>query len=176
MKIRVAQKTDLNPIQRVIEAAFSQNESKVISKFTAELLSEVSTPLIKSLVAELEDEVVGFVSFSPIFLNSPANINGYILAPLAVSPKNQKKGIGSKLIKKGIHLLSKDKVDILLVYGDPNYYGRFGFKKQTARPFIPPFPLTYDSGWQGVTLSNREVKNTSIPFSCVNALNNPDLW
>ena len=119
MDIRLAQETDLNLIKRIVETAFSEEENKVIIEFASDLFSETSSPPIKSLVAEVDNQVIGYVSYSPIFLKSDASIIGYILAPLAVSPDHQKKGVGSNLINTGIDMLSKDGVDVLLVYGAP---------------------------------------------------------
>ena len=71
-----------------------------------ELSNEITTPSIKSLIAETDNQVIGYVSYSPIFLKSDTSISGYILSPLAVSPEHQKQGVGSNLIKSGIDLLT----------------------------------------------------------------------
>ena len=107
MNIRLAQETDLDSILKVIETAFSDEENKVIINLVQELSRETSSPSIKSLVAEVDNEVIGYVSFSPIFLKSDSNISGYILSPVAVSPEQQKQGVGSNLIKSGIDMLTK---------------------------------------------------------------------
>ena len=136
--IRLAQETDLGSIQKVIETAFSDEENKAISNFAADLSKETTSPLIKPLVAEVGIKVISFVCYSPIFLKSDSGISGYILAPLAVSPEHQKQGDGSNLIKSGIDMLTKDGAGFLLVYGDPDYYGRFGLKDEIGRLFVPP--------------------------------------
>ena len=133
MDIRLAQEIDLDSILKVIETAFSDEENKVIMNLFQELSREVTSPSIKSLVAEVDNQIIGYVSFSPIFLKSDSGISGYILAPLAVSPEHQKTGVGSNLIESGIDMLTKDGAGILLVYGDPDYYGRFGFKEEIGR-------------------------------------------
>ena len=176
MNIRLAQESDLASIQRVIKTAFSDEENEVISSFAADLLTEIASPPIKSLYAEVDNQVIGYVSYSPIFLKSDTNISGYILAPLAVSPAHQKQGVGSNLINSGIDMLTKDGAGILLVYGDPDYYGRFGFKEEIGRSFVPPYPLEYPFGWTGMMLNGTAVPNKSMKFECVNALSNPELW
>ena len=67
IKIRLAQETELGSIQKVIETAFSDEENKVISNFAADLSKETTSPPIKSLVAEVGTEVIGYVFYSPIF-------------------------------------------------------------------------------------------------------------
>ena len=118
MNIRLAQQTDLDSILQVIETAVSDEENKVITNLVQELHQETTSPSIKSLVAEVDNQVIGYVSYSPIFLKSDSSISGYILAPLAVAPKHQKKGIGSNLIKSGIDMLTENGFGIVLVYGD----------------------------------------------------------
>ena len=176
MNIRFAQETDLESILKVIETAFSDEENKVIMNLVQGLHQETTSPSIKSLVVEDENQILGYVSYSPIFLKSNSSISGYILAPLAVSPEHQKQGIGSNLIKSGIDILTKDGAGVLLVYGDPNYYGRFGFNEEIGRIFIPPYPLDYPFGWTGMMLSGTAIPEQTIQFDCVSSLSNPDLW
>ena len=128
MPIRFAQKVDLDSTLKVVETAFSDEEHEVIKNIVLELSKVTASPSIKSLVAEVDNQVVGYVSDSTIFLKSESRISGYTLAPLAVSPEHQKQRIGSNLINDGIDMLTKDGAAVLLVYGDPNYYGRFGSK------------------------------------------------
>ncbi|ADE38944.1 GNAT family N-acetyltransferase [Candidatus Puniceispirillum marinum] len=176
MNIRFAQETDLDSIQKVIETAFSDEENKVIMNLVAELAKETTIPSIKSLIAEKDNQVIGYVSYSPIFLKSDSTISGYILAPLAVSPEHQKQGVGSNLINSGIDMLTKDGVSVLVVYGDPEYYGRFGLKEEVGRSFMPPYPLEYPFGWLGMTLKDTAIPDTPIKFECVAALSKPDMW
>ena len=176
MNIRLAQEADLDSILKVIETAFSDEENKVIMNLVQELSRETSSPSIKSLVADLDDQVIGYVSYIPIFLKSDSNISGYILAPLAVYPEQQKQGVGSNLIKFGIDMLTQDGIEVLLVYGDPAYYGRFGFKEEIGRWFVPPYTLQYPFGWTGMMLNDTPVPEQPIQFECVSALSKPDLW
>ena len=176
MNIRLAQEIDLDSILKVIETAFSDEENKVIMNLVQELSREVTSPSIKSLVAEVDNQVIGYVSYSPILLKSDSSIVGYILAPLAVSPEHQKQGVGSNLINFGIDLLTKDGVGVLLVYGDPAFYGRFGFKEEIGQSFVPPYPLQYPFGWTGMMLNDTPVPEQSIQFKCVSALSKPELW
>ena len=177
MKVRLADDKDLNPVLKVVETAFADEANKLaIMDFVRGLFSEVTSPPIKSLVAEVDDEVIGYVSFSPIYLESETKITGYILAPLGVSPNHQRKGVGSNLINEGKRMLSTDGVDVVLVYGYPNYYGRFGFKEETARPFVPPYPLQHPQAWMGIVLSDISVGENPIKIDCVASFAKPDLW
>jgi putative acetyltransferase len=176
MNIRLAQETDLDSILKVIETAFSDEENKLIMNLVVELSEETTSPSIKSLVAEVDNQIIGYVSFSSIFLKSDSSISGYILAPLAVAPKHQKKWIGSNLIKSGIDMLTENGVGVVLVYGDPDYYGRFGFKAEIGLSFVPPYSLQYPFGWTGMMLNETSIPEQPIQFECVSALSKPDLW
>lgn len=176
MNIRMALGTDLASIRKVIEAAFSDEENKVIGNVAADLASDTTHPSIKSLIAEVDNQVVGYVSYSPIFLSLEANISGYILSPLAVAPEHQKQGIGANLIKAGIDMLNKDGIDVLLVYGDHKYYGQFGFEEEIGRSFVPPYPLEYTFGWLAMMLNGKNPPDIPVPIECVAALSKPDLW
>jgi putative acetyltransferase len=77
-----------------------------------------------SLVATIDDEVVGHVLFSPV---TPGN--GLGLAPVAVMPAHQRRGIAAVLIGEGLKRCS----GYVVVLGDPAYYQRFGFRR--ARDF-----------------------------------------
>jgi len=109
-------------------------------------------------------------------LKSAYDISLYILSPLALSPEHKKKGVGSNLIKSGIDMLTKDGVGFLLVYGDPDYYGRFGFREEVGSLFVPPYSLKYPFGWTAMPLNSTATPKTPIKFDCVAALSKPDLW
>ncbi|MDA9825560.1 N-acetyltransferase [Alphaproteobacteria bacterium] len=176
MNIRLAQETDLDSILKVIETAVSDEENKLIMNLVVELSEETTSPSIKSLVAEVDNQIIGYVSFSSIFLKSDSSISGYILAPLAVAPKHQKKWIGSNLIKSGIDMLTENGVGVVLVYGDPDYYGRFGFKAEIGLSFVPPYSLQYPFGWTGMMLNETSIPEQPIQFDCVAGLSKPELW
>ncbi|MEM9808286.1 MAG: N-acetyltransferase [Cyanobacteria bacterium P01_D01_bin.56] len=176
MNIRTATSLERDNIHNVHWAAFPEEERELVSKLAVDLLLKETDPPILSLIAETEGNVVGHVAFSPVSIDSNQTIQGYILAPLAVKPDCQKHGIGSQLVKNGMQQLSTMGVDILLVYGDPKYYGRFGFNADVAESYIPPYKLEYPFGWQGVALGDSGVQQSSIQIACVNSLSDPALW
>ncbi len=120
--------------------------------------------------------VVGHIAFSPVSCIINENFRGYILAPLAVHPHCQKRKIGCRLVEAGIQHLLKANVDIVFVYGDPEFYGRFGFDGDTASHYTPPYKLRYSFGWQAKLLTDANKFSSKGQLSCVSSLKDPELW
>ncbi len=121
--IRNEQPRDALAIRRVIEQAFGQPAE-------ADLVEALrrSHALTVSLVAEIGGEVVGHVAFSPITIETrDASHDALGLAPLAVSPAQQRRGIGSMLVRHGLDACRAADKPIVVVVGHPEYYRRLGF-------------------------------------------------
>lgn len=176
MVIRTATGLDQQKIQDIYRSAFPAEERDIVAELAVNLLSQDTTPSILSFTAETEDVITGHIAFSPVMLPDNSPCQGYILAPLAVATDHQKQGIGSALVKHGIQQLTQQSIDFLLVYGDPKYYGRFGFSETTAKPYIPPYDLQYPFGWQGLMLSERPAAKSPLQITCVPALCDPAMW
>ncbi|MCD4669948.1 MAG: N-acetyltransferase [Actinomycetia bacterium] len=175
MQIRKATQDDAENIKNVYLQAFDNSEAQMISNFAVNLLNENHPVKIISIVAIKNNEIVGHVAFSPVFYESTNKHFGYILAPLAVSPKFQKNKIGSSLVKYGLDVISKIGKFIIFVYGDPKYYYRFGFKADLAKNFIPLYTLQFPEGWQALNV-NSAVFSKGTSITCVDSLNDPKLW
>ncbi|WP_315859500.1 N-acetyltransferase [Cyanobium sp. ATX 6A2] len=176
MEIRIANQADRDDVRSIYLSAFPEGERNLISDLAVDLLTQRTTPVTLSLVAESGGDAVGHVAFSPVAFRNSEDVHGHILAPLAVEPTHQKTGIGSALVEDGIRKLSEMGTSIFFVYGDPKYYGRFGFSGDVAKPFKPPYDLQYPFGWQAITLDEALAKKCLGPISCVPALCNPKLW
>jgi len=176
MSIRIATSLDRDDVSDLHLCAFPEGEREVVSKLAINLLSERTTPQTISLVAETEGAVVGHVAFSPVTIDNNENLQGYIMAPLGVKPDYQKHRIGSKLIESGIQQLLKMGVNILFVYGDPEYYRKFGFSADVADRYTPPCKLQYPFGWQAIVLNEFYIAKSSINIACVTSLCDPELW
>jgi hypothetical protein len=89
-------------------------------------------------VASVNDEPLGFVSFSPLKAAGTGEVVASLFAPVAVHPHRQRRGIARSLIARGFEELSRSGPRVVLVYGDPAFYGRFGFAREVARASVPP--------------------------------------
>ena len=175
MQIQEANIKDVEGITNLYLQAFDNSEAELVSNLAIDLLHEKSTIKIISLLAINNNAIIGHVAFSPVFLESINEHFGYILAPLAVLPTHQKKGIGSAIVKSGLDTISSLGAFIVFVYGDPRYYSRFGFKTELAQNFTPPHTLQYPEGWQAMKL-NSTVLTEGGKLKCVNSLDDPRLW
>lgn len=175
MNIRIAAAEDRDDIHKVHLSAFSVEERAIVAKLAINLLSEKTTPPVLSLIAKSDSAVVGHIAFSPVKINH-TNGQGYILAPLGVAPAYQNRSIGSRLIENGIQRLLKMEATILFVYGDPKFYGKFGFNAATASQYSPPYKIKYPFGWQGLILKNGHDIVTPAKITCVTSLSDQRLW
>jgi putative acetyltransferase len=93
-----------------------------------------------SLVAEVDGRVVGHILFSELpIVTESGTVAALSLAPMAVLPEYQRRGIGSQLVKRGLEMCRELGHRIVVVLGHEEYYPRFGFSWQLARPLASPF-------------------------------------
>lgn len=89
-----------------------------------------------SMVAELDGMIVGHVLLSR--LQGPAK--ALALAPLGVDPEWRDFLIGTELTNRALAKAREDGWYSIFVVGDPVYYGRFGFRADTADHVKTPYP------------------------------------
>ena len=93
-----------------------------------------------SLVAEEDGRVVGHILFSDLPIVTPGGeVQALALAPLAVLPSHQRRGIGSRLVRQGLRSCTGAGHRIVVVLGHPEFYPRFGFSAKTAERLKSPY-------------------------------------
>jgi len=134
---------DIASIDEITRLAFEgEEEAKLI---VAIRNSDYFIPKL-SLVAVQNNHVVGHILFSPITIESPeTSVDALALAPMAVSPGCQNRGIGTELVRNGLEACKKLGYKIVIVVGHPNYYPRFGFKPARALGLQAPFEVPDDA-------------------------------
>jgi putative acetyltransferase len=135
--VRPEVRADYPAIRQVNEAAFGTSEEATL----VDQLREDGMTLL-SLVATLNDQIVGHILFSRMSIDSPQGdlIPAVALAPMAVLPEFQRQGIGGQLIRQGLDGLRDLGERIVIVVGHPTYYPRFGFSAVQAQALEHPFP------------------------------------
>ena len=93
-----------------------------------------------SRVAERERSVVGHILFSDLpIMTDRSTIPALARAPMSVIPEFQRQGIGSALIRRSIDPCHAQGHQIVIVLGHPEFYPRFGFSSELARPLLSRF-------------------------------------
>jgi putative acetyltransferase len=78
-------------------------------------------------------EIVGHVLHSTVDLEMDGiAVRAAALAPVAVVPAWQRMGVGTRLVREGLHRLRVLRYQAVVVLGDPGYYARFGFSRELA--------------------------------------------
>ena len=115
------------------EAVYEVNRLAFKQKLEAELVgmlrnSNTFIPEL-SLVATVGDKVIGHILFTKIKIVTPASleVESLALAPMAVMPAFQNKGVGGLLIKHGLNKARELGYRSVMVLGHEHYYPKFGF-------------------------------------------------
>jgi putative acetyltransferase len=81
-----------------------------------------------SLVAVQDNHLVGHIAFSPVTItSSTGTMEALGLAPMAVLPAYQRRGLGSQFVEAGLTACHHTPYGVVVVLGHPRYYPRFGF-------------------------------------------------
>jgi putative acetyltransferase len=124
--IRPEQPADIPAVRSVHEAAFpTATEADLVEKLRR------NKKAVVSLVAEnkVDGRIVGHIVFSPVTFDPPVDVVAFGLAPMAVLPGHEKHGVGRRLVQNGLAECHSQGACLVVVLGDPGYYGRFGFER-----------------------------------------------
>jgi putative acetyltransferase len=144
--VRNESPTDFDAVYEVNLRAFGQeNEARLVEE-----QRRVGDTI--SLVAEVDGCVVGHILFSPIVIEGQdGNVPALALAPMAVLPDYQNRGIGSKLVRQGLETCRSLGHKIVIVLGHAQFYPRFGFIPARLQGIEAPFEVP-DEAWMALEL------------------------
>jgi putative acetyltransferase len=140
MIIRLLTPADFDAVDIVHRAAFAS--TALGHRGEADLVRHIHADgdALVSLVAEIDGQIVGHALFSRMEVEADGvPLRGAGLAPVGVLPDLHSGGVGSALIWRGLEMLHEQGIQISFVLGHPDYYPRFGYSKEAARPFASPF-------------------------------------
>jgi predicted N-acetyltransferase YhbS len=156
--IRPEKETDYQTIKMVNDRAFGQsNEGIMIEHLRArsDYIAELS------LVAVIDDTLVGHLLLFPVTIKNDLKTTTTLsLAPMAVHPDFQKKGIGSQLVWEALNKAKKLGFNSVIVVGHPKYYPRFGFKPASTWNIQLPLEVP-DEAFMAIELKPDSLKNCS---------------
>lgn len=133
--IRDEQPSDIDAIYQVEFDAFGQaDEADLVNRLRDQNVSWISH------VALLNSEIFGHAMYSMVTVTDGDTVREFpALAPLAVAPSHQKKGIGGHLMRAGLQATRDAGYGLMFLIGHPSYYPRFGFQ--------PALPLGFTSDY-----------------------------
>jgi len=153
--IRKEEEKDYKKIYEVNKLAFQQeNEGKLIEKIRE---GDNFFPEL-SLVAEIDNRIVGHILLSKIKIVGDSVYESLALAPMAVIPNLQRQGIGSALIKKGMEKAKEQGFSSIIVLGHKDYYPKFGFQKASKWNIRCPFEVS-DEAFMAIELKENALKS-----------------
>nr|WP_279379518.1 N-acetyltransferase [Polymorphobacter arshaanensis] len=118
--------SDIRTIAAMTAAAFGDTSEVIL----VERLRAAGN-VCAAIVAEEDGELVGHVLLSVM----SAPFMALALAPLAVHPLCERRGIGAALVRAAIAAATEFGATAIFVLGDPDYYTRFGFSAALADGF-----------------------------------------
>jgi putative acetyltransferase len=129
IEVRAEKPDDLKAIQTVNIAAFGrESEANLVNQLRG-------TKATFSFVAIESEQIVGHIFFSPVSIEGACvnDLSILGLAPLAVLPDFQRRGVGSLLIQHSLGELARLGFKAVVVLGHPDYYPRLGFTPAKER-------------------------------------------
>lgn len=142
MNIRAEKWEDGEEIYQINQLAFKgHDEGKLVDNIRS---TDAFIPEL-SLIAEKNNIIVGHILFSHIHIVSRKEWPSLALAPMAVLPAYQKKGIGSALIQEGLKRARAMGFPSVIVLGHKDYYPKFGFEKASKWGIKCPFEVPEES-------------------------------
>jgi putative acetyltransferase len=139
--IRAETPADHAIIADVIETAFGQaDEARLVDQLRED------GDLALSLVYEEHGRICGHIALSLMSAHADgSDCSAWGLAPISVLPEYQRRGIGAALINDALAKAALSGIQMIFLFGDPVFYGKFGFSVDNAKGFASPYAGPY---WQ----------------------------
>lgn len=139
-------------VEKLLNDAFGVNRFQR----TAYLLRD-GMPVVNHLSFAVVDDgsVVGSIQCWPVAVGDTPII---LVGPVAVAPDRQGQGIGHRLMYSMLDAATPDDAPMMMI-GDPEYYGRFGFNAAETSGWTLPGP------WEPRRLLLRNPNRIQLPLS-----------
>ena len=179
MEARKSTETDRAEIGNIHVAAFGEDKGPEIAALVNGLFEDKTAVPRLSLVAVENGQLIGHILYTKAVLtgaDKPVSVQ--LLAPLAVLPEAQAKGVGGKLIKAGLRQLKESGVELVFVLGHPDYYPRSGFTPAGVLGFEAPYPIPEEhaGAWMVQALKEGVIVRAKGKVQCSEVLDRPEHW
>jgi len=179
LQIKNTTESDLNDVLHIQAEAFGSEEGPEIVDLVQALLRDPSAMPLLSLLAVDAEKPIGHILFTTARLDSAVDtLSAVILAPLAVIPDAQSRGVGGRLIQEGLRRLAESGIDLVFVLGYPDYYSRHGFTPAGTLGLEAPYPIPEEhaNAWMVQALRPGVIGSVRGRIICADVLNRPEHW
>jgi predicted N-acetyltransferase YhbS len=130
VRIRLEEPSDRERSLEVERGAFDSDEEPAIAEAVRDEEGSFA------LVAEDAGEIVGHVQLSRAWVGETPVVG---LGPVGVLPNHQRRGIGSELMRAALDEARRRGEAAVVLFGDPDFYLRFGFEPGIAFGLRNPY-------------------------------------
>lgn len=179
MKLTTAPAHRATEIAALFETTFTASEGaeegRLIGHLARDMIARTDPADLRVFVSQDGDALTGAILFSRLRFRDDARV-AFLLAPVAVRPDHQGRGLGQALLRHGLDALRAEGAEIAVTYGDPAYYGRVGFVPVSTDTVPAPRPLQFPEGWLAQPLTGRPLTPLPGPAHCVAAIDDAAYW
>ena len=151
------------------------SEGELIGALVQQFFTTTKAEDLNVFISVEAHEIIGAVLFSR-FRFEHSDKEAWLLSPAAVHTSHQGKGVGQGLIHFAHSFLQSKGVEIVVTYGDINFYSKVGYQPISEDIIKAPQPLSYPEGWIAQSLQGAPLVSIAGETYCVDALNDPVYW
>lgn len=142
-------------VERLLDAAFGHDRHQRTAYLLRQGVRQIETLSFGLMDG---DALVGTIQCWPVALTSDNEMASMILVgPVAIAPDRQNTGLGRQLMRAMLDASATMGHPPLTMIGDPEYYGRFGFRAEGTAGWSLPGP------WEPHRLLLRNDGGTILP-------------
>ena len=163
--IREERPEDFEEVRHIHRLAFGQDaEGRLV-----DLLRGCGGAVVSIVAVDgATGAVIGHILFSPARIEGDRIVEGMGLAPMAVLPKFQRQGIGTRMVQAGIEMLKNQGWPFIIVLGHPEYYPRFGFERASHKGVSCQWEGVPDEAFMILILDEKAMERVSgvVKYRC----------
>jgi len=168
LHLRLENEEDQRIVEELTRNAFWKNTShEVVNEHLLVHRLRQSPSFIPelNLIAELDRTIVGHVIYSRAFIRTADGSEHPVITfgPISVDPGRQNQGIGSALMRHTIGEAKRLGYAGIVVFGHPDYYPRFGFRRGAEFGLTTAEGKTFDA-FMAMELQENALQNKQGSF------------
>lgn len=150
-------------------------EGQLIAGLVGDIFATSDDHDVAVFVAQSSVSLAGCIIFTRLRFDKDDR-TVFLLSPVAVAPTSQGQGVGQGLLTHGLTAMRARGIDVVLTYGDPNFYAKVGFRQISPEEAQPPQKLQYPEGWLAIPLADDAFSPLLGVSQAVPAFDDPVYW